>query len=365
MNETKWSCAKCGKTFDKSNDLKRHNERKFTCDLYSNKVNDAVIQSNIIEDAVCQTDISLLNNKMDSGFKLLNDKIDILMSLLMKKEEVVSPVILTTTQQYINDNKVDLSHIRTLKEDVVNLKSICSVNTTTITTPVSTEKDKYIQQPIVEKDKELSVLVVSNQKKTKKPKITYIPGVEDVYAPTNKQFARQFTPIIIPENLKSLKDKMIYINDTYEPTTNLFSNVTEFYKSNELFEFDDDTSKIYIRKNKVEYLIGECSNKCKSKSFITELFCDFINQQTKPLFYYDGIHLFIVDEQCFFDEDINNSVSNPIACKFLDTFNSILAYTAIREKDKQNILFDIKHTNITCKVFNDIVVKIITMQCVI
>jgi hypothetical protein len=281
----------------------------------------------------------------------------------MKKEEVVSSVILTTTQQYINDNKVDLSHIRTLKEDVVNLKSICSVNTTT---PVPTEKDKYIQQPTVEKDKELPVLVVSNQKKTNKPKITYIPGVEGVDAPTNKkQLAIQFTPIIIPENLKSLKDKMIYINDTYEPTTNLFSNVTEFYKTNELFEFDDDASQIYIRKNKVEYLIGECSNKSKSKSFITELFRDFINQQTKSLFYYDGIHLFIVDEKCFFDEDINNSVSNPIACKFLDTFNSILAYTALIYKDKQNILFDIKHTNITCNVFNDIVVKIITTQCVI
>lgn len=59
----------------------------------------------------------------------------------------------------------------------------------------------------------------------------------------------------------------------------------------------------------------------------------------------------------FFDEDIDHSVSNPIACKFLDTFNSILAYTAIREKDKQNNLFDIKRTNM----FNVIVVKIFTM----
>ena len=123
-----------------------------------------------------------------------------------------------------------VNEIRTLKEDVVNIKSICSVNTTTVPNPISTEKDKYIQQPTVEKD-----VVVSKQKKTKKPKITYIPCVEDI----NK---KQFTPIIIPENLKSLKEKMIYINDTHEPKTNLFSNVTDFYKTNELFEFDDDTT---------------------------------------------------------------------------------------------------------------------------
>jgi hypothetical protein len=99
----------------------------------------------------------------------------------------------------------------------------------------------------------------------------------------------------------------------------------------------------------------------KKKSFMTELFRDFINQQTEPLFYYDGTHLFIVDEQHFFDEDIEHSVSNPIACKFLDTFNSILAYTAMKKNEKQNILIDIKQSNLTCKAFNDIVVKILTI----
>ena len=309
-NEKKICCDKCGKVFQRTNDLNRHNDRKIACNVYNNKIEDAVIQSNIIEDAVSRADIKELNDKIDD---------------------------LTTTINYQSQQfSILIELVRQLK---------------------STENDKYIQQPAVEKD-----VAVSKQKKTKKPKITYIPGVEDIDAPTNKkQLARQFTPIIIPENLKSLKEKMIYINDTYEPTTNLFSNVTDFYKTNELFEYDDDTSKFYIRENKVEYLIGECSNKCKSKLFITELFRDFINQQTKPLFYYDAIHLFIVDEQYFFDEDIDHSVSNPIACKFLDTFNSILAYTALREKDKQNILFDIKHSNLTSKVFNDIVVKL--LQC--
>jgi hypothetical protein len=317
MNQRPYNfkCEKCGKAFETARNLKRHTDKKTACDLYNNNIDEAVIQSNIIEDAVSHADIKELNDKIDD---------------------------LTTTINYQSQQfSILIELVRELK---------------------STPNDKYIQQDNVKKDKELPVLVVSKQKKRKKPKITYIPGVEDIDAATNKnQLARQFTPIIIPENLKSLKEKMIYINDTYEVTTNLFSNVTEFYKTNELFEFDDDTSKFYIRENKVEYLICECSNKCKSKSFITELFRDFINQQTKPLFYYDGIHLFIVDEQYFFDEDIERSVSNPIACKFLDTFNSILAYTAIREKDKQNILFDIKHTNITCNVFNDIVVKILTM----
>ena len=317
-NETKILCVKCGKSFGKSNDLKRHNDRRFACDLYINKVEEAVIQTDIIENAVSHNEIVELK--------------DIIMVLV--------------------------NEIKSLREEFISFKSTpVSTNPNPITTPVpnpiSTEKDKYIQQPNVEKD-----VVVSKQKKTKKPKITYIPGVEDT---NKKQLARQFTPIIIPENLKSLKEKMIYINDTHQPKTNLFSNVTDFYKTNELFEFDDDTSKFYIRENKVDYLIDECSNKLKSKTFMTDLFGNFINQQIEPLFYYDGIHLFIVDEQCFFDQDIDHSVSNPIACKFLDTFNSILAYTAIREKDKQNILFDIKRMNITCKVFNDIVVKHLTM----
>ena len=311
-----FNCEKCGKAFETARNLRRHTDKKIACDLYNNKIDEAVIQSNIIEDAVSQTDISLLNNKIDALTNMVNHQSQQLCLLIDLMRELKPPI---------------------------------TTPITTPITPITTEKDKYIQQPAVEKD-----VVVSKQKKTKKPKITCIPGVEDT---NKKQLARQFTPIIIPENLKSLKEKMIYINDTHQPKTNLFSNVTDFYKTNELFEFDDDTSKIYIRENKVVYLLDECSNKCKSKTFMTELFCNFINQQIEPLFYYDGIHLFIVDEQCFFDQDIDHSVSNPIACKFLDTFNSILAYTAIREKDKQNILFDIKRTNITCKVFNDIVVK--------
>jgi hypothetical protein len=327
--------------------LEKHHNKKFKCSSVSTDIPTPILTNN--NDILEMKDILLV---LVNEIRTLKEQVATLTHLPQ-----ISPVslpqistnlthlpeilpIITPTQQYIIENKED---------------SLVSTNLT----QVPTEKDKYIQQPTVEKDKELSVLVVSKQKKTKKPTITYIPFVD---APTNKkQLARQFTPIIIPENLKSFNEKMIYINDTYEPTTNLFSNVTEFYKTNELFEFDDDTSKIYIRKNKVEYLIGECSNKCKSKSFITELFHDFINQQTNPLFYYDGIHLFIVDEKCFFDEDLNNSVSNPIACKFLDTFNSILAYTALIYKDKQNILFDIKNTNITSKVFSDIVVKL--LQC--
>ena len=313
---TSFKCDNCQVYFKRKEGLEKHMNKKFKCSPVSTDI------------PTVSTDIPTVSTDIPTVSANNNETLEM--------KEILMVLV---------------NEIRTLKEDVVNIKSICSVNTTTpVPNPISTENDKYIQQPNVEKD-----VVVSKQKKTKKPKITC---VEDI---NKKQLERQFTPIIIPENLKSLKEKMIYINDTHEPKTNLFSNVTVFYKTNELFEFDDDTSKIYIRENKVVYLLDECSNKCKSKTFMTELFCNFINQQIEPLFYYDGIHLFIVDEQCFFDQDIDHSVSNPIACKFLDTFNSILAYTAIREKDKQNNLFDIKRTNITSKVFNDIVVKILTM----
>jgi len=319
---TSFKCDNCQVYFKRKEGLEKHLNKKFKCSPVSTDI--PTVSTDI---PTVSTDIPTVSTDIPTVSANNNE--------ILEMKEILMVLV---------------NEIRTLKEDVVNIKSICSVNTTTVPNPISTEKDKYIQQPTAEKD-----VVVSKQKKTKKPKITC---VEDI---NKKQLERQFTPIIIPENLKSLKEKMIYINDTHEPKTNLFSNVTDFYKTNELFEFDDDTSKIYIRENKVDYLIGECSNKCKSKSFMTDLFRNFINQQTEPLFYYDGIHLFIVDEQCFFDQDIDHSVSNPIACKFLDTFNSILAYTAIREKDKQNNLFDIKCTNITSKVFNEIVVKNLTM----
>ena len=87
-----FKCEKCGKAFETARHLRRHTDKKNACDLYINKIDDDVIQTDIIENAVSHTDIKLLIDKMDNGFKLLNDKIDILMSLIMKKEEAVNPV---------------------------------------------------------------------------------------------------------------------------------------------------------------------------------------------------------------------------------------------------------------------------------
>ena len=87
-----FKCEKCGKAFETARNLRRHTDKKNACDLYINKIDDDVIQTDIIENAVSHTDIKLLIDKMDNGFKLLNDKIDILMSLIMKKEEAVNPV---------------------------------------------------------------------------------------------------------------------------------------------------------------------------------------------------------------------------------------------------------------------------------
>ena len=61
-NEKKICCGKCGKTFERTNDLKRHNDRKIACDLYINKVGNAVIESDIIESSVSHKDIKILND---------------------------------------------------------------------------------------------------------------------------------------------------------------------------------------------------------------------------------------------------------------------------------------------------------------
>ena len=80
-----FKCEKCNNVFETARNLRRHTDKKTACDLYINKIDDTVIQTDIIENAVSHTDIKLLTDKMDNGFKLLNDKIDMLMSFLMKK----------------------------------------------------------------------------------------------------------------------------------------------------------------------------------------------------------------------------------------------------------------------------------------
>ena len=65
-------CVKCNKTFTRTNDLKRHNERKIACDLYINQTDNVVIQPTLIENTLYTTEVKLLNDKIDNLTNTLN-----------------------------------------------------------------------------------------------------------------------------------------------------------------------------------------------------------------------------------------------------------------------------------------------------
>ena len=322
MNQRPYNfkCEKCGKAFETARNLRRHTDKKNACDLYHNKVEEAVIQTDIIEDTVSHTDIKLLTDKMDSGFKLLNDKIDILMSLLMKKEEAVNLVI-----------------------PVIPVIPVNPVN------PVI---------PVVEKIKK-----VKKVKKTPAPiKYTIVPPTTetevDIVQPV--QQAPVLTTIPINEN------PIEYLTKTYEPTDTIYNNLKYICKDlqEEWFEkCEDEDLKFYIKDDKCREFIDKCSTLEKKEAFYAMLFQQHLkyNYDLGVLSFYDykTERLYVINEDMDWELSTTNT-TNPIACLLWDKLNTAVAFTAKFNPDLANDLFKIKHLVSKNEKINEIVKSVLS-----
>ena len=316
-----FKCEKCGKAFETARNLRRHTDKKNACDLYINNIDDAVIQTDIIENAVSHTDFKLLTDKMDNGFKLLNDKIDILMSLLMKKEESVNSV-----------------------NSVIN-----SVNPVNPVNPV--EKIKKVKKV----------------KKTPAPtfKYTIVPPTTETEVDMSLsvqpvQQAPVLTTIPINEN------PIEYLTKTYEPTDTIYGNLNYICKDlqEEWFEkCEDEDLKFYIKDDKCREFIDKCSTIEKKEAFYAILFEEHLkyNYELGVLSFYDykTEQLYVINEDMDWELSTTNT-TNPIACLLWDKLNTAVAFTAKFNPDLANDLFKIKRLVSKNEKINEIVKSVLS-----
>lgn len=324
-NEKKICCVRCNKTFERTNDLKRHNDRKIACDMYINKVEEAVIQRDIIENAVSHNEIVELK--------------DIIMVLV--------------------------EEMRLVREEVKALKPQHISPVLQIPTPISTpvlspivviEKNKTNVNPVVEKIKK-----VKKVKKTPAPiKYTIVPPTTETEVDMSLSVQPVLTTIPINEN------PIEYLTKTYEPTDTIYGNLKYICKDlqEEWFEkCEDDYLKFYIKDDKCREFIDKCSTIEKKEAFYAMLFEQHLkyNYDLGVLSFYDykTEHLFLINEEMEW-EISSQSTTNPIACLLFDKLNSAVAFTAVFNHDLANDLFKIKHLVSKNEKINEIVKSVLS-----
>ena len=304
MNQRQYNfkCEKCGKAFETARNLKRHTDKKNACDLYHNKVEEAVIQTDIIENSVSSNEIVELKQLI----QILTDKINIL------------------------TDKVD------------NL------------TPVPVI-------PVVEKIKK-----VKKVKKTPAPiKYTIVPPTTETDVDMSLSVQRvQQAPVLttIPDN----QDPIEYLTKTYETNDNLYSNLKYICKdlSSEWFEkCEDEDLKYYIKEDKIREFIGKCSTIEKKEAFYAMLFEQHLkyNYDLGVLSFYDykTERLYVINEDMDWELSTTNT-TNPIACLLWDKLNTAVAFTANINHDLANDLFKIKRLVSKNEKINEIVKSVLS-----
>jgi hypothetical protein len=293
--------------------------------MYINKVEEAVIQRDIIENAVSHNEIVELK--------------DIIMVLV--------------------------EEMRLVREEVKALKPQHISPVLQIPTPISTpvlspivviEKNKTNVNPVVEKIKK-----VKKVKKTPAPiKYTIVPPTTETEVDMSLSVQPVLTTIPINEN------PIEYLTKTYEPTDTIYGNLKYICKDlqEEWFEkCEDDYLKFYIKDDKCREFIDKCSTIEKKEAFYAMLFEQHLkyNYDLGVLSFYDykTEHLFLINEEMEW-EISSQSTTNPIACLLFDKLNSAVAFTAVFNHDLANDLFKIKHLVSKNEKINEIVKSVLS-----
>ena len=319
-----FKCEKCGKAFETARNLKRHTDKKNACDLYHNKVEEAVIQTDIIENSVSSNEIVELKQLI----LILTDKINILTDKVDNLTPVpVNPVILTPVNPV---NPVILTPVNPVNPVVEKIKKVKKVKKTPA--PI-----KYtIVPPTTETEVDMSLSVQPVQQA---PVLTTIP---------------------INEN------PIEYLTKTYEPTDTIYNNLKYICKDlqEEWFEkCEDDYLTFYIKDEKCREFIDKCSTIEKKEAFYAILFEQQLkyNYDLGVLSFYDykTERLYVINEDMDWELSTTNT-TNPIACLLWEKLNTAVAFTAKFNPDLANDLFKIKHLVSKNEKINEIVKSVLS-----
>ena len=333
-NEKKICCVKCGKTFERTNDLKRHNDRKIACDLYINKTDDAVIQSNFIENSVSHDDIIGLNTKIDALTNTVNHQSQQIGLLLEMMRELKS------------------THIPTIPTNPTPIPTILTP-IPTILTPIPTP----ILTPIVLQEQiktnELPIPIVKKIKKVKKQateatdlpkrklKYTYPTEATEATEATEKEQEQDALPIH-PE----LKTYLNNLNERFRNSTPPIDLANEqiYYNNDTIFEFNHETEKIVISEDELENFMEKCRTVESQMEWYFQLFKSTLNFTTG--FYLDKetnrLYTVGVDKKWNWEESF---ITNRLRCNIYDTINSAVANSAVVYKTHADRLFVVRRLN--------------------
>lgn len=308
MNETpQFKCEKCQSYFKKKEGLEKHLKRKFPC----------------FKDTTTPQ-ISTNNNE------------------IVEMKEILMILV---------------NEIKSLKEEFVILKSICSTNITPI-------PQISIEIPQISTNEPPVVKKVNKVKKTTAPtfKYTIVPPTTetnvDIVQPV--QQAPVLTTIPINEN------PIEYLTKTYEPTDTIYGNLKYICKDlqEEWFEkCEDDYLKFYIKDDKCREFIDKCSTIEKKEAFYAILFEQHLkyNYDLGVLSFYDykTERLYVINEDMDWELSTTNT-TNPIGCLLWDKLNTAVAFTAKFNPDLANDLFKIKHLVSKNEKINEIVKSVLS-----
>jgi hypothetical protein len=315
MNETpQFKCEKCQSYFKKKEGLEKHLKRKFPC----------------FKDTTTPQ-ISTNNNE------------------IVEMKEILMILV---------------NEIKSLKEEFVILKSICSTNITPIP-QISIEIPQIsIEIPQISTNEPPVVKKVNKVKKTTAPtfKYTIVPPTTetnvDIVQPV--QQAPVLTTIPINEN------PIEYLTKTYEPTDTIYGNLKYICKDlqEEWFEkCEDDYLKFYIKDDKCREFIDKCSTIEKKEAFYAILFEQHLkyNYDLGVLSFYDykTERLYVINEDMDWELSTTNT-TNPIGCLLWDKLNTAVAFTAKFNPDLANDLFKIKHLVSKNEKINEIVKSVLS-----
>ena len=339
-NEKKICCGKCGKTFERTNDLKRHNDRKIACDLYINKVGNAVIESDIIESSVSHKDIKILNDKIDKLTDIVNNQSTQIATLLHlitdMKAPVSTPVLSSIVSMEQPKTNEPLSSIAVVEQPKTNepLSSIAVVEQPKTNEPLSSIV--VVEQPKTNPIKKVKkVKKQATEPKKIPPKFTYLPNTDDRdYADADQDPQQD-----ICDELKTYLDNLQREKGDKKPPIQMIHDM--LYFSNFGLFCDGDGGKIIIDDEYVSYFINKCETSESQEAYYSVLLKSifnpelgiFLDKETNKIYHINELGLWDWSETTFI---------NQVRCALFDTLGSAIANSAVAYKDHTSKLFAIK-----------------------
>ena len=334
-----FKCEKCGKAFETARNLKRHTEKKNACELYNNKVEEAVIQTDIIENSVSIQDIKGLNDKIDALTNTVNHQSQQIYLLIEMMRELKSTPVSTEIPTVSTPVSMEIPTVSTpVSTEIPTVSTPVSTEIPTISTPVSMEIPTISTPEPLVPIKKVKKIKKANAIEPLKPRLKYVFPTEEKEKEQEKEQEKEPLPIH-PE----LKTYLNNLNERFKNSTPPIELATEqiYYNNDTIFEFNHETEKIVICEEELDGFIERCETVEKQLDWYFQLFVRGLNFTTG--FHYDAktnrLYSLGVNKKWEWNE---SSLINKIRCGMYDTINTAVANSGVVYKSHTDRLFAVK-----------------------